>query len=209
MQERAANTTEPSIVFCCFGGQTAPPVVAEGWRRLAAFPRAAWEPFWLLLAPVLLQPGSPTHPNLLAMFGQQHGIAPDAMLAAIRCCELLLKQAAALDLTETQFQKDLESLGGPAELTGFIQARFPETKQLLRRQILMDSLAAHGKVMTDLEWRLDNVLHSSKGNRLGAEIVLLTLHYQEGRTSGAVTLQLTREAAQMLRRFCNRLDDPH
>lgn len=208
MQERVASTAEPSIAFNCFGGQTAPSIVVDGWHRLAAFPPAAWEPFWLLLAPVLLQPGSPTHQNLIAMLGQQYSIAPDAMLAAIRCCELLLKQAAALDLTEAQFRQDLESLGGPAELTGFIQARFSETKQLLRRQILMDSLAAHGKVMTDLEWRLDNVLHSSKGNRLGTEIVLLTLHYLEGRTPGSVTLQLTREAAQMLGRFCDRLDDP-
>jgi hypothetical protein len=208
MQERASSTTEPSIAFNCFGGQTAPSIVVEGWRRLAAFPAASREPFWLLLATVLLQPGSPTHQNLIAMLGKQYNIAPEAMLAAIRCCELLLRQAAALDLKETQFQQDLESLGGPEDLTRFIQARFPETRQLLRRKILMDSLAAHGKVMTDLEWRLDNLLHSSKGNHLATEIVLLTLHYQEGRTSGAVTLQLTREAAQMLRRFCDRLDDP-
>lgn len=208
MPEQAAATSEPSIALHCFGAQPAPTIVAEGWRRLAAFPPAAREPFYLLLASILLQPASPGHQNHIAMLGQQHGIAPDDLLAAIRCCELLLKQAAALDLNEAQFRQDLEALGGPAELSDFILARFPETRHLLRRQILMDSLAAHGKVMTDLEWRLDQVLHSSKGNRLGTEIVLLTLHYQEGRTPGAVTLQLTRETAQLLRRFCDRLDDP-
>jgi hypothetical protein len=208
MPEKTAATPEPAIALHCFGGQPAPAIVAEGWRRLAAFPAEAREPFWLLLASMLLQPAGPGHQNHIAMLGRQHGIAPDALLAAIRCCERLLRQAAALDLSEAQFRQDLEALGGPAELAAFILARFPETRHLLRRQILMDSLAAHGKVMTDLEWRLDQVLHSSKGNRLGAEIVLLTLHYQEGRSAGAVTLQLTREAAQLLRRFCDRLDDP-
>jgi hypothetical protein len=208
MQEKASNPTDPAVAFNCFGGRPAPTVVAEGWRRLAAFPAPAREPFWLLMTSVLLQPDSATHQKPIALLGRRHGIAPEEMLAAIRCCELLLKQAAALDLSEAQFQQDLASLGGPADLAGFIQARFAETKQILRRQILLDSLAAHGKVMTDLEWRLDQVLHASKGNHLNTEIVLLTLHYQEGRTPGAVTLQLTREAAQMLRRFCERLDTP-
>jgi hypothetical protein len=205
-QTDAGTTTERAMRLNCFTGQTAPPLVLEGWRQLAAFPAASREPFWLLLAQVLMQPGSPTNPNLVAMLCKQFTIEPQAMLAAIGCCESLFKQAAALDLSEAQFRQDLEALGGaPYDLIQFIQARFPEAKQVLRRQILMDSLAAHGKVMTNLEWRLDQVMHSSKGNHLSTEIVLLTLHYQEGRNQGTVTLQLTREAAQMLRRFCERL----
>jgi hypothetical protein len=209
MPDRAPNTAEQPISLNCFGGHPPPPLVKEGWRQLAGFPHAAWEPFWLLLAPVLLQPGSPANQSLVAMLCKGHGIQPEAMLEAIASCELLLKQAAAMDLTEDQFRLDLEILGGgPSELTQFIRPRFPEAKQVLRSQILMDSLAAHGKVMTDLEWRLDQVMHSSKGNHLSTEIVLLTLHYQEGRSPGTVTLQLTQEAARMLRRFCDRLDAP-
>jgi hypothetical protein len=195
------------VLHCC-SGQAPPPIVVEGWRRLAAFPAAAWESFWLLMAQALIQPASPSNQNLVTMLCKQNDLQPESALTAVGCCEFLLKQAAALDLPETQFQQDLETLnGGKSELVSFIQARFPEAKEVLRRQILMDSLAAHGKVMTDLEWRLDRVLHSSKGSRLDAEIVLLTLHYQEGRFPGTVTLQLTRDAAQKLRRFCDRLDE--
>ncbi len=208
MQESADQSTHPTALNC-LEGRPAPPMVVEGWKQLRALPRPAWEPFWLLLAPVLMNPGHTANKELISLFCQEHKIQPEGMLVAIGCCELLLKQAAAMDLEEEQFHRDLTVLSGEEteELARFIIERFPKAKLGLRRKMLEESLTAHGKLMTGLEWRLDRVQHSSTGHRLDTDIVLLTLHYREGRKEDRITLQLTKEAAQEIKRFSARLPD--
>lgn len=210
MSEPSAGTAAQTIPLNCLEGLPAPPVVIEGWRQLMTFPRPAWEPYWRLLAALLVQPGNATHQTAIAQMCKAHAIAPESMLAALGCGELLLGRAAAANLGQTQFQQDLDRLGGEGDgdLARLFGERYPELKRIVRRQILMDALATHGKVMTGLSWRLDKVEHASQGNHLNTQIVLLTLDYREGRNQGSVTLQLTRDAARMLRRFCDRLDDP-
>jgi hypothetical protein len=207
MQNSSHASHEP-IKLNCLKGQPAPPIVIAGWKQMILFPEQARKAYWSILAPVLLLPDHAANQNLITLFCKEHEIAPDAVLAAVGCCEVLLKQAAALDLTVEAFRQDLLSLsedGG--DLAEFVSTRYPEAKKELRQKILMETLAAHGKVMTDLEWRLDKVQHSSKGNHLNTDIVLLTLHYREGQKQDTITLQLTRETAQSLRIFCDRFDN--
>jgi hypothetical protein len=205
----SSNTSQQNIVLNCFEGQPAPPIVIEGWKQLNSFPRSSWDAFWLILAPVLLNPENATNPELVRHFARDHDISPDRLMAAMGCCELLLRQAAALDLPEERFQQDLEALGrgGLDPLGQFILSRFPDARKGLRQQILMESLAAHGKVMTGLQWRLDTLRHSSKGNLLNTDVVMLTLSYREGTTENSITLQLTEESARQLTGFCNRFTD--
>jgi len=208
MQETSDPADKPPGLNC-FEGQPAPPIVTEGWKQLSAFPRQVLEPFWLLLAPAVMNPGNPANQELMALFCKENDISPESMLAAMGCCELLLKQAAALDLPEDLFQQDLETLAGGKtdDLVQFVGKRFPGAMKGLRQQIFMDTLSTHGKVMTSLDWRLDRVQHSSKGNRLNTDIVMLTLHYQDGGKGDKITLQLTQEAAKKLKTFCSRLDE--
>ena len=181
-------------------------MVTEGWKHLCSFPRRVWEPFWHILPPVLLNPTNAANKELITLFCKEQKVPPESMLAAMGCLELLLKQAAALDLPEEKFQQDLEAIaaGNAEELIQFVRDRFPNAKQGLREKIFQESLAAHGKVMIDLEWRVDKVRHSSRGKNLNAEIVLLTLHYREDRKEDKITMQLSKEAAGKLSAFCDR-----
>jgi hypothetical protein len=199
--------TTDAIRLHCLAGEPAPPLVTEGWSQLEAIPDTSRPAFWMLLIPILTKPGDAANQNLLALFCKEYNLQPESVLAAIGCCELLFKQAAALDLTPDRFQEDLKALNGgePAELIRFMGERFPEAKQRLRRGIFEESLATHGKVMTGLAWRLDTVLHSSQGTGLNSDIVMLTLTYREGDRDDRITLQLTREAALELKAFCDRL----
>lgn len=198
-----------SVTLNCLEGRPAPPVVMEGWKQLMTFPPQAWEAYWRLLLSALTTPENPAHQNLIGIFCKEFKIVPEAMLLSLGCGELLLRQAAVMNLAAVRFEEDLAALtaGGSDQLLRFMAPRYPEANQLLRNQILLDSLATHGKVMTGLNWRLDKVQHSSHGNHLNTDIILLTIDYREGKTQGAVTLQLTRDAARQLRRFCARIDD--
>ncbi|MEJ2039666.1 MAG: hypothetical protein P8X55_12155 [Desulfosarcinaceae bacterium] len=164
----------------CFEGQPPPAVVAEGWKQLAAIPKKSWESFWLLLAPVVMNPGSTANKDLVTLFCKEHDIAPESLLVAMGCCELLLKQAAALNLSKEIFRRDLAVLAGDDsdELVHFVVQRFAGAMKGIRRQIFMESLSTHGKVMTGLDWRIDKVKHSSKGNHFDTDIVFLTVHFR-------------------------------
>lgn len=203
------DTTQQQTTLNCLEGRPVPPVVIEGWKQLCALPRTCRESFWLLLAPVLMNPENATNKELILLFSKEHDVPPESLLSAMGCCELLLKQAAAMDLPEDLFRQDIEALsGGNLDDVGqFILTRYPDAIQGLRRQILLESLAAHGKVMTGLQWRLDTLKHSSKGNNLNTDIVLLTLSYREGQDENSITLQLTEEAARQLKKFCDRFTD--
>ena len=203
------DTSQRKIALNCLDGQPAPPVVIEGWKAFGGFSSAAWESFWFLLAPVLMDPDSTTNQDLMRLFSQEYNVAPDSILAAMGCFELLLKNAAARDLPKERFQQDIEGLaGGSLDESGeFILSRYADAMQGLRRQILLEALAAHGKVMTGLQWRLDTLKHASGGNNLNTDIVLLTLAYREGKHEGSITLQLTEEAARQLKGFCDRFTD--
>ncbi len=69
---------------------------------------------------------------------------------------------------------------------------------------MQGTLADHGKVLTGLSWRVDNVTSSDRGADLASPVVFLTLRYQEGKDSDSVTLQLTPESLQELKAFMER-----
>lgn len=201
--------TKQQTTLNCLEGQPAPPVVIEGWKQLCALPRTCRESFRLLLESVLMNPENATNKELILLFSKEHDVPPESLWSAMGCCELLLKQAAALDLPQDRFRQDIEALtgGSPDDLGQFILTRYPDAIEGLRRQILLESLAGHGKVMTGLQWRLDTLKHSSKGNNLNTDIVLLTLSYREGQNENSITLQLTEDAARQLKKFCDRFTD--
>ena len=207
MQE-PSDATHRQITLNCLGGQPAPPIVLDGWKQFSRFSEQARNEFWVLLGPVLLTPDSKANQDLVALFCKKNNIAPDALLSAVGCCEVLLKQSVTMDLASHLLRQDLLALSDDSDNpTEYFLKRYPEAKKELRQRMLMQALAAHGKVMTGLDWRLDKVQHSSHGNHLNTDIVLLTLQYTEGRRQDSITLQLTREAAQKLKVFCDRMND--
>ncbi|MCK6592439.1 MAG: COMM domain-containing protein, partial [Polyangiaceae bacterium] len=63
----------------------------------------------------------------------------------------------------------------------------------------------HGKLCESIEWRIDTVTSSSRGDKIQLPIVWLTLGYREGERRDRISLQLTPEAVQSLRRVCERI----
>lgn len=208
MQDTTATDTPEPVTLNSLNGRPAPPIVTEGWKRIQAFSAETLSAFWALLAPVLLTPENASNQELINLFCRENSVSPDVLLTAVGCCEVLLKQAAANDLSPEAFGQDVAALsGGAGELSDFFTTRYPKAKSEFRKKILFETLSGHGKVMTGLQWRLDKVMHSSQGSRLDTDIVLLTLNYMESDRKGEITLQLTRDAAGELKHFCDHLLD--
>jgi hypothetical protein len=200
-----SDTQPPPIRLQCFHGNPAPPPIVDGWKRFLRFPQQATTSFWSLLGPALMEPANPRNKDLAESFSREHRLGQEDVVAALRSCDLLLRQASALDLDAAAFQQDLAALspGNPygAEI---ILSQYDATKAELRRRIIQESLADHGKVLVGLDWRLDNVTASNLGAQLDTTVVLLTLRYRDGERIERITLQLTPEALKELKLFCDR-----
>ena len=188
-----------------FHGNPPPEPVVDGWRRFMLFPEAARQNFWRLLGPALLEPADVAHEQRIQDFGREYALRQEDVVAALGSCDLLLRQACGLDLTAEQFLQDLNRLSaGTADAANVIMARYAAVKGQLRKQIVQYSLADHGKVLLGIDWRLDQVSASQRGDQLNTQVIFLTLRYREAEQLGRVTFQLTAEAMQHLKRFCDR-----
>ena len=200
-----ATGSDSEIRLRCFQGNAAPPAVTGGWRQLARFPAEARGDFRILLQSALAEPDNTANEPALRQFCAKYRVDEVEAVEALGSCSLLFRQAGVLNLDRTAFRQDLLALsGGDPGLGDFILERFEEVKAALRRQIVLDSLMDHGKVITGLDWRVDEVSASDRGVDLNAKVVFLTLRYRDGDRRERITFQLVPEAVQELKNFCSR-----
>jgi len=200
------DTPKPETGLHCFGDRPAPPQVLDGWKQLLGFPRAARDGFWNLLGIALMEPANPKFHERLEAFCREHALAEKHAVGAIKACDILLRQASALDLDRERFGEDLAALSdGQQDGPELLLSRYDAVKLELRKRILEGSLADHGKVFVGLDWRLDTVASSDRGAGINADVILLTLRYREGERLERITLQLTPEGLKELKLFTERL----
>lgn len=189
-----------------FAGNPAPPALVDAWRRFRGLDSEARSALWAIVVPLILEPADPEHRRRLEAFCRDHQVAEDVAVAVVQACGQLLRQAGALDLDQEHFRQDLATLSnGTTVDAGVLLDRYDELKGRLRRQIVAETLAQHGKVLVGLDWRVDQVVGSDRGTRLNTSVVFLTLRYRDGDRLDRITLQLTPEALTELKQFSERI----
>jgi hypothetical protein len=202
------NAGKSELVLHCFGEIAPPAQVVEGWKRLLGFPQQARAGLWALLGSALLEPASPDFRERLEAFCREHALAERHVVEAVQACDVLIRQASALDLDRDRFGQDLDALSDrQGAVPQDLLSRYDSLKDELRRRMVQGSLADHGKVLVGLDWRVDKVVSSDRGAQLDTDVVLLTLRYREGERLERITLQLTQETLRELRLFTERISD--
>lgn len=195
----------PTISLQCFGGAAAPAPVIVGWRHIVGLPENVRQEFWTLLDRAVMAPDDPSYQERLDNFCQTNESAHASVLQALQACDFLLGNASAHNLEPEVLKQDLIALSeGNTPLVDEFQKYFSAIKQMLRNRLTDITLADHGKLLTGLDWRVDNVTASDRGTQLNATVVYLTLHYREGDDHDRVSLQLTPESIQHLKAFTDR-----
>ncbi len=207
MSAESSRDSLPQVSLQCLNGASPPPAVVMGWRNLAGFSETAQAAFWEFLGQTVVEPDAPGHQELLESFCGAHGIDATSALGALGACDFLLGNATALNLAPDALQQDLIALSaGQTPLVDEFLARYQSVKPLLRSRLLEVALADHGKILTGLDWRVDNVTASDRGAQLNSTVVYLTMRYRDGDKQDRVTFQLTSEALKLLRSFTNRFE---
>jgi len=205
MKQEDNATRPPEIGLQCCQDRPVPQPVVKGWRQFLRFPEEAMKNFWGILRPTLMQPANPNNRQRIESFSGDYGLEEKDVVAALRSCDFLMRQAAALDMDVTLFRQDLATLSeGDEQGAEVILSQYEGAKAGLRKQIIQESLADHGKVLVGIDWRVDNVTASDRGTKLNTTVVLLTIRYRDANRTERITLQLTPEAMKELKLFCER-----
>lgn len=182
-----------------------PEAARNGIVELSRLPEAVTAGLWPLLELALTHPGDPASVEQLRGFACEHALDEHRLLAAVQGGDYLLRRAAAEDLAEGRFAEQIASLlGAESPARRLLQDRYPQVRNWLREQALLDTLADHGNVLTGLEWRLDRVQASHRGHNLETPVLFLKLTYRSGEGEQQLSLQLTPDGLASLGRLCER-----
>ncbi|MEA2700647.1 MAG: hypothetical protein QOI66_4918 [Myxococcales bacterium] len=194
-------------VWHCFPDGVPVERVVVGWRMLLGLPPAALRNLWSLIGAALAEPENPENRQLIEAYAQRYDANAGNILGAVRACDFLLRQGAALNLDEASFRGDLIALSGgaPAGIE-LIMPRYVEVQQQLRGRMLEDTLADHGNVLLGFDWRVDKVQLSNHGQMDETTVVSLNLRYRSGDKHKRLALQLPPAAMASLKQFWNQFE---
>lgn len=186
-------------------GEAAPPGIAADLARVLALPLSARQRLWEVLGPCLREPLGKDIEAKLDAFCKAHQ-APDADVArGIKACRFLLRQAAALDVTKADFTEDLRRIGDGAALAELLLPGFDQAKAVVRLEIARAAIVDHGALLEGVDWRVDTIGPTNRGEGLGVPVGVVTLRICEGDERRRVTLQILPDVAAELRRLCDKL----
>ena len=204
-----AGDAEGSLVdkkLHCLGKEPAPSPVVQGWSRYLELPPDAQVGIWKIVVDAIAHPEDDRSEErvqaLCGVFDLELGNVVQAALSA----QFMLANSCATGLDQKAFQEDLVVLSD-GEHTGIeiIASRYETVRSELQNLELFRTLAAHDKVLKDVSWRMDKVVSSNRGYHAEADVIFLTLEYQEGTDTSRITLQLAPEGLASLGRFMARI----
>ena len=205
MNDAAPGISAPMKLHC-LGGISAPVEIVADLRKLLDLPPRAFQTLWEVLGPCLGAKIPPAAESRLTEFCKTHGVDEGTLGAALKACRFLLRGAASLDLSRAVFAEDLASLSGKGdEISELLLAGYEQAKNLIRAEILQGALADHGKLCEGIDWRVDYLTSSNRGEKLRIPVAMLTVRYREGNRSDRITVQFLPDAIKDLRKICDQI----
>jgi hypothetical protein len=188
----AGAQADQPIGLRCLAGGAFPDALRTDASRIQKLPAGVLKEMGHILRDCVLQPMTSAVGDKLGRFCQQHEVAEADLGGVMKVCGWLLHQASELDLSPAQLTEDVQAIFGDAgELGPILQAEYGPFKAVVRDQLLNDALVNHGKVLVDVDWRVDRIISERQAAKLDTPVALVTLAYRDVEGSGRLTLQIT------------------
>jgi hypothetical protein len=188
----------------CWGGEQPPSEVALGVKDIALLNDGARRHFWEALGPSLQHPLPDDLDQRIAAFQREHDVAEGPLVRAIQACRALLRKAARRSLSPEVFAEDLRALGGE-ELEALLMPGWERAMTALRQEVLYGSLIDHGKLLVGVDWRVDQMMVSHRGDKLQSPVAQVTFRYMEGKEEHRLTVQALPDTLGALQDMCKRI----
>jgi hypothetical protein len=197
----------PASAWHCFPEEGPPEGVITGVRMLLGLPRGAQSNLWHLIRVGLEEPETPEHRQLIENYAMRFEANPAQLVGAVRACQFLVRQAAARKVELTEFLTDVQTLSGTdRSAVELLAPHYLRVRNLLRLQMLENTLADHGNVLVGFDWRIDSVNVSNHGELDSVPVVFLNLVYRNGEETKKLPVQLSPSAIASLKLFLERFE---
>ncbi len=200
-----------TVPLHCLNGEQAPEAIADDLRLIAQLPDNARTQFWDALDPALAEPVPDFVETMLDTFSRKFDLNPNVLGRALKASRFLVREASARGLDRTRLEEDILRLcGGPqspesAIVAPILLSRYDAVRAALGADAFRATVNDHGHVLRAIEWRVDSILASSRGDTGGGRVGILTLGYGSGPDERQLTLHLTPDKLEELRRACERM----
>jgi len=206
----AISALTGTTVLECLGRQPGPPSLGPDLAHVLDLPEAVRADLWSVLEPNLGAINTPHTAQVVDGFCTRHGLDPRAITPVIGACRFLFHRGAERNVPPSLVADDIRQLLArekPAEpaLQGVLDAILPcyeRAATKLRLKAIYEALTDHGRVVTDVKWRVDNVSHANTGEAINVPVTLLTLRYREGEQTGQMTMQILPDELRKLQQAC-------
>ena len=199
-----------TTVLNCLGKQPCPPSLAGDLAHALDLPAPVLDDLWEVIEPNLGTINTPRTDEIVASYCARHRIDPRAVTPVIGACRFLFRRGAEHNTPAALIEEDVRQLlageaSGAAAVEGVLASIIPcyeKAAPKLRMKAVYEALTDHGRVVTDVKWRVDNVSHADTGEDINVPVTLLTLKYREGEQSGQLTVQLLPDELNKLYQAC-------
>ncbi len=189
----------------CLDGSPAPDELAPSLLKFMDLPEPIRQNFEQMVLPCLGQAPDDKVDETITQLCRNNELEVEVAGTAIKATRYFLRQAAALDVSPTQLGDDLTALKCPAELIAMFTKIYELAINDLRLEIAQATIAAHGNVLTGVEWRVDTLGASNRGRGINIPVAMITLHFRNGEDTQRITLQALPDAVNTLRDVCENL----
>ena len=187
-------------------GGAAPPEIAADLRAVIRLPIPAQQRLWDVLGPCLREAIGPEVERRLDEFCQAQGVPDGDLARVIKACRFLIREASVVDADRDAFARDLGRLCPDAPGVGeILLPAYELAKAQVRAEILENTLADHGKLVEGIDWSVDVLSSSSRGEKLGLPVIAMTFRYREGARRDRITLRFVPAFVKRLREICDRI----
>jgi len=201
------STSKPgSMALKCLGGDEPAADLLLGLKDLRAWPQGAKAHLWDALGLAVAYPLPKDLDTRLEAFRRQHEVPPGRFARAITACHRLLNETGRRNLDQAQLEADLVVLAGSdRELVDRLLSGFDRAMDGIKRQILHSSLSDHGSLLLGVDWRVDLMVRSHRGEELKTPVIQMTLRCLEGKQENRKTVQVLPEQLRELQAMCEQI----
>jgi hypothetical protein len=176
------------------GGKPAPLGLASDLERLGSFPPEALRDFWNALGPSLDEPITQEAEQALDAYCTRHALSDSDLAMVISSARFLVREAARRELSLADLKADLSDLVG-----------YRVGLAHLSRGQAARSVTTHGRVIKQIDWRLERVIASNEASALDVLIARLTLATDGPDGATSTSLQLDMPTVLKLRATCDEI----
>jgi hypothetical protein len=199
-----------TTVLNCLGKQPCPPSLAADLAHALDLRETVRDDLWAVVEPNLGAINTPHTAEIVGAFCEKHALDPRAITPVIGACRFLFHRGAERNTAPALLEEDVRQLlaAQKAEVVAVdavVAAVLPcyeRAATKLRLKAIYEALTDHGRVITDVKWRVDNVSHANTGESINLPVTMLTLRYREGDQSGQMTVQVLPDELRKLQQAC-------